>query len=127
MNIIHFLKNWAQNVRRDSMTLWFASRNPATPWYAKLIGTIVATYALSPIDLIPDFIPVFGYIDDEILLPCLIWITVKLLPRQVLMDSRSQAILLTQTAGFEPKSLAGAVLILLTWATVGEAIWMSID
>ena len=70
------------------MTLWFARSHPATPWYAKALGAFVVAYALSPIDLIPDFIPLLGYIDDVILLPVLIWLTVRLLPQEVLTASR---------------------------------------
>lgn len=58
------LKSWAKRIKRDGITLWFAGKNPATPWYAKALGLFVVAYALSPIDLIPDFIPVLGYLDD---------------------------------------------------------------
>ena len=73
MNISGTLKAWAKRITRDGVTLWFASKNPATPWYAKALGIFVVAYALSPIDLIPDFIPVLGYVDDVLLLPGLIW------------------------------------------------------
>lgn len=74
------LKSWAKRIKRDGVTIWFAGKHPRTPWYAKALGLFVVAYALSPIDLIPDFIPVLGYVDDLILLPILIWLTVKLLP-----------------------------------------------
>lgn len=70
---------------------WFACRNPDTPVLAKLLCTFVVTYALSPIDLIPDFIPIQGYHDDALLLPALIWFAVKLLPVEVMDDSRGRA------------------------------------
>jgi uncharacterized membrane protein YkvA (DUF1232 family) len=66
-------------------------KTPDTPWHAKALGLLVVAYALSPIDLIPDFIPVLGYVDDILLLPTLIWLTVKLLPQSVLADCRIQA------------------------------------
>ena len=77
MSIGTTLKTWAKRIKRDGVTLWFAGQHPRTPWYAKALGLFVVAYALSPIDLIPDFIPVLGYVDDVILLPVLIWLTVK--------------------------------------------------
>ncbi len=63
------LKQWARTVKRDAVALWIAARDPRTPWYAKAIAVLVAGYALSPIDLIPDFIPVIGYLDDAVVVP----------------------------------------------------------
>ena len=63
------LKSWARSLKRDVMALWIAARDPRTPWYAKAVAAVVAAYALSPIDLIPDFIPVLGYLDDLIIVP----------------------------------------------------------
>ena len=106
------------------MTLWFARSHPDTPWYAKALGAFVLAYALSPIDLIPDFIPVLGYLDDALLLPGLIWLTVRLLPPQVLADSRSRAEAWLADAGARPRSLAGAAAILLLWtAALALAAW----
>jgi uncharacterized membrane protein YkvA (DUF1232 family) len=64
MTFLKDLQNWAQQIKRDGISLWFASKHPLTPWYAKAIGFFVVAYALSPIDLIPDFIPILGYVDD---------------------------------------------------------------
>lgn len=89
MSISTNLKTWAKRIKRDGVTLWFAGKHPRTPWYAKALGLFVVAYALSPIDLIPDFIPVLGYLDDVILLPVLIWVTVKLLPSEVLTQCRA--------------------------------------
>ena len=91
MNLNDNLKAWAKRIKRDGVTLWFAGKHPDTPWYAKALGLLVVAYALSPIDLIPDFIPVLGYVDDILLLPALIWLTVKLLPQSVLAKCRVQA------------------------------------
>ena len=77
------LRTWAKKVKRDGVTLWFAGRHPQTPWFAKALGAFVVAYALSPIDLIPDFIPVLGYLDDAILLPALIWLAIRLIPAPV--------------------------------------------
>lgn len=86
MGINSSLRAWAKRIKHDGVTLWFAGKNPGTPWYAKALGLFVVTYALSPIDLVPDFIPVLGYVDDVLLLPGLIWLTIKLLPVKVLAE-----------------------------------------
>lgn len=109
------LKAWARRIKRDGVTLWFACKSPMTPWYAKALGAFVVAYALSPIDLIPDFIPVLGYVDDVLLLPALIWLTVRLLPPAVLADSRQQAEALMQAQGHKPRSRAGIALVVGVW------------
>ena len=112
------LTAWARRVKRDGVTLWFAMRHPGVPWHAKALGLVVVAYALSPIDLIPDFIPILGYLDDVILLPVLIWLTVRMLPPEVLQDSRSQAEHWMADKASKPRSLAGAVAIALIWLAV---------
>jgi uncharacterized membrane protein YkvA (DUF1232 family) len=112
------LRLWARRVKRDGLTLWFAGKSPRTPWYAKALGGFVVAYALSPIDLIPDFIPVLGYVDDVLLLPVLIWLTVKLLPEDVLHDCRRQADEWIQEQGSKPSSKAGMVLVIAVWLMV---------
>ena len=124
MGFVDTTRAWARRIKRDAMTLWFARSHPDTPWYAKALGAFVLAYALSPIDLIPDFIPVLGYLDDALLLPALIWLTVRLLPPQVLADSRSRADAWLASAGARPRSLAGAAAIVLLWtAALGLAAW----
>jgi uncharacterized membrane protein YkvA (DUF1232 family) len=91
MKIVTLWKQWARKMRLDVFTLYFAYRNPGTPVYAKLWAAIVVAYALSPIDLIPDFIPILGYLDDLILIPLGIAIAVRLIPKQVLEQSRDLA------------------------------------
>ena len=91
MTVVDTLKKWARQLKRDGLTLWFAGKHTDTPWHAKALGLFVVAYALSPIDLIPDFIPVLGYLDDLLLLPGLIWLTIRLLPLQVLADCRQRA------------------------------------
>ena len=103
--------------------LWFAGKPAETPWYAKALGVFVVAYALSRIDLIPDFIPVLGYVDDVILLPGLIWLAIRLLPPDVLADCRSQADKWIQTKGSQPSSRVGAVLIMFLWLAVGTSLW----
>jgi uncharacterized membrane protein YkvA (DUF1232 family) len=118
------LKNWAKRIKRDAVTLWFAGKHPATPWYAKALGVFVVAYALSPIDLIPDFIPVLGYVDDVLLLPALIWLAIRLLPPEVAADCRKQADDWMKMQGAKPSSRAGATVIVLLWIAAGAALWI---
>lgn len=124
MSIGASLRIWAKRIKRDGVTLWFAGKNPRTPWYAKALGLFVVAYALSPIDLIPDFIPVLGYVDDVILLPVLIWLTIKLLPHDVLAECRTQADEWMQVNGAKPRSRFGAVLIVVLWLAIGAGLWL---
>ena len=91
------VKNWAKNLKRDAVALFLAARDPRTPWYAKVLAGLVAAYALSPIDLIPDFIPVFGYLDDLILVPAGIWAVVRLIPVELMVEFRAEAARLGNT------------------------------
>ena len=115
MRVTDHLKAWARRIKRDGVTLWFAARHPSTPWYAKALGVFVVAYALSPIDLIPDFIPVLGYVDDVLLLPGLIWLAIRLLPSSVLTQCRDQADEWMRAQGAKPTSRMGAVLVVLLW------------
>ena len=123
------LRRWAGLIKRDALTLWMARRHPDTPWYAKALLAFAVAYALSPIDLIPDFIPVLGYLDDVILLPVLIWLALRLLPAHVLAASReqAQAWLASQPAA-RPRSVAGAVGVVLVWLGIGVALawWLGL-
>ena len=124
MSISDNLKTWARRLKRDGVTLWFAGKNPRTPWYAKALGVFVVAYALSPIVLIPDFIPVLRYVDDVLLLPGLIWLATSVFPPEVLAECRGQADEWMQTKGSKPSSRAGAVLIVLLWMAIGAAVWL---
>jgi uncharacterized membrane protein YkvA (DUF1232 family) len=101
------LAAWARTIRRDVRAIYLASRDPRTPWYAKALAISVAAYALSPIDLIPDFIPVLGQLDDIVILPLGIWLVVRMIPPDVMNEHRAAAILNEQ----DPRSMAGAVAI----------------
>lgn len=113
----------AHAIRRDAHAIWLAIRDRRTPWYAKLWGGLVAAYALSPIDLIPDFVPVLGLLDDLILVPAGIWIFVKLVPRPLFAEHLHQAEAETQ----RPVSRAGAALVIGLWlvalAIAGLYVW----
>jgi uncharacterized membrane protein YkvA (DUF1232 family) len=120
------LRRWAKGVKRDGVTLWFAGRHPSTPWYAKALGLFVVGYALSPIDLIPDFIPVLGYVDDVVLLPALIWLAVRMIPLPVLDECRDQADEWLRVSGSKPVSRVGAAVIVALWiaAGIGLGWWL---
>lgn len=124
MKLLDTLRQWARRIKRDAVTLWFACRHPATPWGVKALCAFVVAYALSPIDLIPDFIPVLGYVDDALLLPGLIWLAVRLLPAPVVADSRSRADAWMAEKGRKPTSRVGAVVIVALWLlAAGAAGW----
>ena len=113
------IKAWAKSLKRDVMTLWFVLRHPHTPWLARALAALLTAYALSPIDLIPDFIPVLGYLDDLIIVPLGIWLLLKIIPEQVLMECRNQADEWFRQDQQKPRSWMGLVIILGLW--VGAA------
>ncbi len=121
------LKAWARTIKRDVHAIYLAARDSRVPWYAKALGIAVAAYALSPIDLIPDFIPVLGYADDLIIVPLGILLVVKLIPAPVLAEYRTMA----AAAANRPVSVAGAVAIGAIWiaaaavtAWIGYRYWL---
>lgn len=115
---------WARRLKRDAVTLWFAKRHPQTPIWLKAFCVLIVAYALSPIDLIPDFIPVLGYVDDAILLPAFIWLALRLLPEPVLQESRKQAQAWLDKYVTKPREWAGAILVVSCWALVLALAWM---
>ena len=102
----------ARTLKRELYALYLASRDPRTPWYAKAAIAGVLAYALSPIDLIPDFIPVLGYLDDLVLLPAGIWVALRLIPPAVMVESRARA----AEAVRLPASKVGLIVVLCLWA-----------
>lgn len=115
------LKYWARSLRRDAHAVYLAARDPRVPWYAKALALCVAGYALSPIDLIPDFIPVVGYVDDVVLVPLGILAVVKLVPPHIMAEHRAAASLAADT----PVSRTAALVIALVWvASVGLTGWL---
>ena len=123
MNLLAGLKAAARRVRRDALTVYFIARNPNTPAFVRLLALSVAAYAVSPIDLIPDFIPVLGYLDDLILLPLGILAVIKLTPKPVIDASRVRA----ATVATRPVSQAAAVAVITLWlicaVIVGFWLW----
>jgi uncharacterized membrane protein YkvA (DUF1232 family) len=118
------LKAWAAALKREALVLWFATRDPRAPWYAKWLAVFIVAYALSPIDLIPDFIPIVGYLDDIILLPGAIWLTLKLMPREVLLDARARAQAWLEAHRPKPRNWIAAAAILLLWTAALWATWI---
>ncbi|MDF2114877.1 YkvA family protein [Roseiarcaceae bacterium H3SJ34-1] len=113
-------KRWARTIKRDVVALWLAARDPRVPWYAKALCAIVAAYALSPVDLIPDFIPVLGYLDDVVLVPLGILLAVRLIPPPVMSELRAAADLRLE----RPVSRVGAAVIVAVWlAAAGLLLW----
>ena len=109
------LRKWARAVKGDVLTLWFCCRHPRTPLLAKLLAIAIAGYALSPIDLIPDFIPVLGYLDELILLPGAIFLVLKLIPLDVRAECREKARRWTEEKQAKPRNYVAAIVIVLLW------------
>jgi uncharacterized membrane protein YkvA (DUF1232 family) len=118
--VLRQIKDWVRTIKRDVHALYLAARDPRTPWYAKAFALAVAAYALSPIDLIPDFIPILGYLDELILLPLAIMLAVRLVPPELMAEHRAAAI----RAEGRPVSRAGAAFIIGLWLLAAAAlIW----
>ncbi|QIA25975.1 DUF1232 domain-containing protein [Mesorhizobium sp. AA22] len=107
-------------MKLDVVALWFAARDPRVPWSAKLVAGMVAAYALSPIDLIPDFIPVLGYLDDLIIVPLGVILAIRLVPPPLMDEFRAQAAALET----RPQSRTGMFFIVALWlAFAALLIW----
>jgi len=117
--VLEHLKRWAAELKTQLLTLWFCRRHPDTPWAAKVVVILVVAYALSPIDLIPDFIPVLGYVDDLILVPLGIYLALRLIPPHVLQDARRQAL----EWKAPPRNYWAAAFIVLVWVALAYGLW----
>lgn len=109
-SVIHRLKDWARALKRDVTALWLAARDPRVPLAAKIVAGVIAAYALSPVDLIPDFIPVLGYLDDLIIVPLGIALAVRFIPPPIMQDLRNRA-----NAVARPRSIAGICMVIAIW------------
>ena len=119
-SVLKRAKQWARAIKQDAVAVWIAARDPRVPWHAKLLAGAVAAYALSPIDLIPDFIPVLGYLDDVIIVPAGILLTVRLIPGELMEEFRAEA---ARREG-RPTSRAGAAGIAGVWiAALALTAW----
>jgi len=105
------LKRWAKVARRDLHAVYLAARDPRVPWHAKAVALFVTAYAFSPIDLIPDFVPILGYLDDLVIVPIGLWLAIRLIPPDILEEHRAAA----ERAAKEPVSMVGAALMISVW------------
>ncbi len=110
-HVVTRARNWARTIKRDAHALYLAARDPRVAWHAKLFAVCVAAYALSPIDLIPDFVPVLGYFDDIIIVPLGIMLAVRMTPTHIMAEHRASA----EAASGRPASWGAAVAIVAIW------------
>ncbi|WP_375411482.1 YkvA family protein [uncultured Bradyrhizobium sp.] len=121
--MISRIKTWARTLRRDAHAIFLASRDPRVPWAVKLLALAVAAYAFSPIDLIPDFIPVLGYLDDLVIVPFGIWLVIALIPGDVMNECRAIA----SAAVHRPGGKAAAIAIVALWISGAAALsWIAL-
>ena len=124
LEVLQRLRRWGRTIKRDVHAISLAARDPRVPWYAKALAICVAGYALSPIDLIPDIIPVLGYLDDVIIVPVGILLVVWMIPDQVMAEHRATA----EAAGEKPVSSIGAAAIIIIWILFAAAAgWYALD
>jgi uncharacterized membrane protein YkvA (DUF1232 family) len=115
-------RQWASIIKRDAHALYLAARDPRVPWYAKALAIAVAAYALSPIDLIPDFVPVLGYVDDLIIVPAGIALVIRLIPPEIMAQHRAMAIAVQD----RPVSRAAGLTIVTIWiVAIGLTLWIA--
>ena len=119
------LRQWARELKRQTLVVYFVARDPRTPWPLRLLALGIAAYALSPIDLIPDFIPLLGYLDDLVIVPLGLLLVMRRVPAEVLDDARQRA----AAAATRPVSRAMAVIIVAVWVAsltaLGAWLWRS--
>lgn len=114
----HRLAARARALKAESLALYYAARHPLTPWAARLLVAVAVAYALSPIDLIPDFIPVLGMVDDLLLLPLLLGLALRLIPPPVMAECRARAAAATS----RPISRIAGVMIIMIWLAAAAAL-----
>ncbi len=118
--ILDQVKQWARALKRDVVALWLAARDPRVPWHGKAVAGMVAAYALSPSDLVPDFIPVIGHLDDLIVVPLGILPAARLVPKDLMEEFRAEAMRRAR-----PASRAGLVFIVAVWLlAAGALVWL---
>jgi len=124
MTLLASLKQRALALKTDTYSLYLVARDPRTPWYAKVLAAGVAAYAFSPIDLIPDFIPVLGYLDDLLIVPAGIALAIKLVPPEVLADCRARAA--DRTDAGQPVNLLAGAIIIAIWVVLAALfmVWL---
>ena len=113
------LRRWARRMKREVLALWLVARHPATPWYVKLLALAVTAYALSPVDLIPDFVPVLGYLDDLLIVPLGAALVLRLTPAPVLAECRARAAAMAE----RPTSRVGLLVMIALWLAAALLLW----
>lgn len=116
------IKAWANNLKRQVFILYFAYKDERVPWYAKFFTACIVAYAFSPIDLIPDFIPILGYLDDVIIVPLGIMFALKMIPKNVISDCEVKAEEMIKKG--KPKNWIVGSLILLIWGLF--ILWLTV-
>jgi uncharacterized membrane protein YkvA (DUF1232 family) len=109
----------AHRVRVEAHAVWLTVRDPRTPTAARLLGLVIAAYALSPIDLVPDFVPVLGLVDDALLIPAGLWLIARMVPSALLVEHRATA----EAAARRPVSIAGLAMVVMLWAVLAWSAW----
>jgi len=120
------LRELARRSKREVVALWFCMRHPRTPFLPKALAVALTAYALSPIDLIPDFIPVLGYLDDLVILPVGIWLISRMVPEDVMAECRIEAVRWLEAGHPKPRSRPGAIVVVAIWtAALILALWLA--
>jgi uncharacterized membrane protein YkvA (DUF1232 family) len=117
------LRRWARQLKSDLVALWFTSRHPSTPFFAKVLAVVLVAYAFSPIDLISDFVPVLGYLDDLILLPLGLWVVIRMLPDTIIAECRAEATAWLAKHHAKPRSYFGMTIVIGAWIALGWLAW----
>jgi uncharacterized membrane protein YkvA (DUF1232 family) len=118
------LKHWAAELKAQVVTLWFCRRHPDTPWGAKVLAALIVAYAFSPIDLIPDFVPVLGYVDDLLLIPLGVYFTIRLIPPHVLVQARTEADAWLAAKAGRPANYWAAAAVVIIWIAAAYWAWI---
>lgn len=113
----------AHRVRVEAHAVWLAVRDPRTPWTARIVGMLIAAYALSPIDLVPDFVPVLGLIDDVVLIPAGVWLFERLVTPELMAEHRAAA----EAASRRPVHWGGVLIVVALWALAAWLVWSVFD
>lgn len=122
--IVKQIKKWAKELKKEVLTLWFCQKHPDIPLLAKVLSILVVAYAFSPIDLIPDFIPVLGFLDDIIIVPIGIYFVLKLIPEHVINESREKANQWIEENNTKPKNWFVAAIIVVIWLLLLVWMWL---
>ena len=113
-------KQWAHRLKTETYTLYYAYKDPRCPWYAKLLAAFVVAHTLSPIDLIPDFIPILGYVDDLIIAPLGFALVLRMIPEEVMVEARQKAALSMEKS--DRAGRVGMIIVLCIWALIASLV-----